>query len=348
MTAAFLGGYLNQPYLNESYLNDAYGELTGMQAELKFGGDQTTGIQVALSQVEAIGQQVTLVLYNDTQLRVLTTFPSRGAAATGGGNNAWGFPKGTGQNWASNSIETGDFSPNNLNTDVPEEVTRSDGLVLNWQLKCDTEIVQGVFLDTLAIYNHNFTRGAIVLLEGSSDPTFTVVTFSELLSVNRGRNDIFYIAPTLPTTGRRYWRLTVTDADNPAGYLEIGIVVFGAAKIFSIEDNFENPIRGGKTHFVDELPTEGFTTIMNDRATRRKLKLDFTDLDYYRGNGARLLEEIFEEVKTDLKALWIPLPQTPARYTVFGKLTEIPEDETRSDGPMEEYIALSVEVDEAR
>ncbi len=304
------------------------------------------GQQVLFSVAKKLNFQVTFVLYNATKLRVLMNFPSRGATTTGGGNNAWGNPKGTGENWVASSTETGDFEASNLNTDIVEQVWRSNnGDISGVTLKCDTEISQGVFLDTLGILNHNFTTSAQITLEGSTSSTFSTIGFSTDLTVIRGHENIYYIAPTLPTSGYRFWRITISDPTNTNDYLEIGSIVFGSAIIIH-EENFTDTVTKTTKHFSDKIETEGYTNVSNDRALKYAINLDFKYIKYL-GSNYDNFREIFETARTSLKCLWIPTPQYADRFAVFGKLAEIPVETHLDLGEQSNHVDFAVEVDES-
>ena len=294
-----------------------------------------TSAQALMLRGSRTPMQITQVIYNARRLRFLDTFPSRGTAALGGNN------------WVMSPVQTNpDLGPNNLNTDVPEQVCQSPAGTSSFvSLTCDTGLNQGVFLDTLAILNHNLTRGAVVSLQGSAD-NFSTIGFNTPLNVTT--QDMYYVAPELPKQGWRYWRINIIDAGNPDGFVRIGIVVFGAAKIFSMAENFLQPIAAGLKHFKDTMATEGFTNVANDRALRKFLRMQFQDLAYS-NNNYRMLDIMFKTARTASKVLWIPTPATPERYAVFAKMEKLPELSVTSneeDGGTD-YISLSIELDES-
>jgi hypothetical protein len=291
-------------------------------------------MQVLMVKAADTQAQVTMVIYNTTQLRMLRQFPSRGTPALGG------------TNWVSDPPPpAGDFSPNNLNTDVIEQCWRTpDGVTALASLICDTGLPQGAFVDTAAILGHNLTRSATVTLQGSAVSDFSTVGFSTVL--NSEELNTYYISPDLPTAGFRYWRFLIEDPTNPDGYLKIGTIIFGASEIFSTLESFTNPIVQGQKHFKDVVETEGFTNVSNDRALRRYLQLNFQALLRNNGNF-RKLEETYMQARTGLKVLYIPTPTYPSRFAIFGKLTSMPETTHTSNGVNEEYIDLKLDIDES-
>ena len=325
------------------YLNDQ-----GLQFEAHINALGPEGIQFDAIAVTPSGLQFTVNLYNTNRLRVLCEFPSRGDDdATG--FNAWLLPAGEGNNWIANSQASGDFEAFRLNTDIVEEVWRSAGAVTGVTLDCDTEVAQGVFLDTLAILNHNLTSSAVVTLIGSNSPSFAPIGVSRVL--NTRLKNIYHIEEDLPLTSYRYWRIQINDPTNTAGYLEIGTIVFGAAEIFQGECIIDR-IMKRRTHFADTVRTEGFTSVKNDRSIKTAITLTFEKLEFNKGNF-QTLDAISETARTAQKCLWIPTPSPTdpsfnERFAVFAKMTSIPEQQHLVMGPEEgDYIDLVVELDEA-
>lgn len=276
-----------------------------------------------------------LNLYNTKQLRILCDFVNRGTLAQNG------------ETWTSSSTPpTGDYSPNNLNDDIVERVTRTEQGVTSWTLTCDTGI-SSAFVDTLAIINHNFTSSVSINLQGAEDgdPTFT----NPILNVSLGytRENIYYIADFAASVGLRYFRLQIQDPTNTAGFLKAGTIVFGQAFVFTAEENASNPISFSKTNFVSRVFTEGHSSAGLDRGIKRQLGLRFENLRFLGGNYSRLVE-LFDTSRTLLKCLWIPTPQYPERFGTFGKLTELPSEEHNDLGEGADYVTFDVEVDESR
>lgn len=256
---------------------------------------------------------------------------------------------GSGNSWSANSTATGDFGTDNLNTDIVEQVWRSDtGGVNNINLDCDTEIAQGISMDTFALLNHNFTKGATVQLFGSNSPTFVTTPFSETLEITD--TNIYYIAPELPLETYRYWRVSITDSANPDDYLEIGTIVFGSSFVLQ-EECFVDQLDFQLQDFADKVDTEGFTNVSNSRTQKRNLKLDFRSLDIIKSNfpGFR---NIFITSRTVNKCLWIPTPDVEDqsitdRFAVFAKLTQVPVETHNSKGPRNNYVSFTVDLDES-
>lgn len=358
--------YLVEPYLEDSYLasrmcafmgmqvNLQVADNTdpfGMQAEMVIEDDKTLGMQIEMeidaedpigmqvTRVIAVrfGMQATMVVYNITELRLMWEFPSRGTPAQ------------EGNNWTATNTASGDFAASNLNTDIEEQVYRSTSTSI--ELVCDTGLAQGVPIDTIAIRNHNLTRGAQVQVQGSNNNFATInVNFNMFVE----DLNMYYIAENFPTLleTNRYWKFVITDVNNPDGYVQIGCILFGASQIFSATASFLNPLIQGWRHFKDVLPTEGFTNVMNDRSLKKFIRLNFQDIDYNSGNF-RIVEDMITEARTSNKILVIPTPEFPSRFAVFAKMPSLPEishinhGRQGVGGAIVEYNSFSIEWDES-
>lgn len=316
----FGGGYLNdEPYLSNYYYLNA---LTCV----------ANGFQFEPLREKKLSFQFRSALYNTNNLRILMDFPSRGT---------------TGTNWTASSTQpssTNSFSVNNLNTDIVEQYWRTaTGVTTSVIISCDTELPQGVYLDTLAILNHNLSGSATVFLEGSNDASFA--TISVTVELEYESLNMYYIAPTLPIEPYRYWRLQISDSGSSDGFIRIGTIVFGSAMIFS-QESFVDRVRFGDRQFVDQVYTEGFTNVSNDRGRKKYLNLEFRNLLYGRANF-NAMKSLFNYAGVTLKCLYIPVPQQASRFALFGKLSDIPAEEHNYKGAEADYVDFSIEVDES-
>jgi hypothetical protein len=303
----------------------------GIQSKMRVFTDRKRGFQTKMLRAARQASQVTMVIYNITQLRILMNFTSRGTPAL------------SGNNWLSTApLKAGDFGASNLNTDLLEQRCQTQGTPAIWELRCDTGIPQGAFVDTAAIMAHNFTKSARITMQGSNDPFWSSAGFSVVLITEI--DNMYYIAPTLPTDGYRYWRFLIEDSTNPSE-LYIGAIVFGSARIMTVRENFQNPVTYGRRHFKDTIETEGFTNVSNDRATRKNLSLNFSDL-LIDASNYNMFIDYMNHVKTDLKALIIPRPTRPSAFAIFSKLTQLPEETHNAIDDDAYYISFTLSWDE--
>jgi hypothetical protein len=308
--------------------------LQGMQADQKItGNENVVGMQADMLTVNFTGMQASMNLYNVEQLRFLCSFPSRGTEALGGNN------------WISvQTVRSGHFSPNNVNTDIFEERTETDGLPGQWELRCDTGAAN-TFVDTIYIGDHNFSGGATVAFQASDDAGFGSIKYQRNLTVEPLH--MYFVLPLadFPPDSARYYRFIIQDGSNPDGSLKIGVIVFGSAVVFTPKETFENPVKFGFRHFKDTIETEGFTNVSNDRAMRKTLSLEFVQLLFDGGNFANL-RDYFLESKTDLKCLVIPRPTRPSSLAVFSKLITIPQESHYAISDDNHRIDLTLDYDE--
>lgn len=292
------------------------------------------GVQFKALRVSAIGAQIRAAIYNTTNLRVMCEFPSRG----------------DGNNWTASSTKassTDSFDVLNLNTDIVEQYWRSDDAVITGiLLDCDVGAGNVVFLDTLALLNHNITTSANVTLIGSDNPGHAPIGKATTLLMEDSENFI-HIEPELPTVGYRYWRIAIDDNTQSDNHIRIGTIVFGQALIFAGEC-FVDRVRKTPVNFADSVPTEGFTNVQNDRGIKNKIRLEFRNIRFNGPNFDKLNDEVFLAARTILKCLWIPTPQFPLRFMTFAKMTRIPEQLHNVKGEDLDYIDFVIETDESK
>jgi hypothetical protein len=289
------------------------------------------GLQFTSVYEAAFAVQFKSALYNTSNLRVLMDFPSRGN---------------DGLNWTATSTApsaSDAFSVNNLNTDIVEQYWRTADGVLTATITCDTQLEQGVYNDTVGILSHNLTGSASIRMQASNTEDFSLIEFDTPMDVDP--INMYYIAPTLPLLSFRYWRFIIQDPGSRDGFLKIGTLVFGSAMVFTNE-SFVDRVRFGKQQFVDKVYTEGFTNVSNDRGKKSFLELEFKSIRYGRFNWAQM-DDIFRIAGITLKCLWIPVPQQPTRFTVFGKLNELPAEEHNYKGVDADYVDFNIRVDES-
>lgn len=311
-------GYLEQPYLTEPYLSRYY--CVGL------------GVELDVRVRRGLGIELNVLNYNDVRLRVMCDIESRG----------------NGTNWTSNSTmasTTDAFNINNVNNDLEESVWRSASTVITGiQLDNDAGAGNSLFVDTIFIRNHNFTTSANIQLLLSNDPTFTIVGQTIDIDITDA-DEFYYIAADAPLSGFRYSRWNIDDPTNTNGYLQMGVVGYGGSEVFE-DDCFSLPIEHEDTEYADVMRTEAYTNIMNIRARRRKLKMNFRNINYDSFDWRRF-QRIFDCAGIVQKALWIPVPQQPYRYAAWAKLKKLPRYRNNDIGTGDRsYVDFSLEVDE--
>jgi hypothetical protein len=69
---------------------------------------------------------------------------------------------------------------------------------------------------------------------------------------------------------------------------------------------------------------------------------EFSSSDY------AAMQDVFTTARTVLKCLWIPTPEFPKRFMIFGKMNRIPKQIHNALSEQADYVDFSVEVDEAK
>lgn len=119
---------------------------------------------------------------------------------------------------------------NNVKNQIPSKAGRTGTTT---ELELTFDMIAAVSVQQVAILNHNFTTAATVTLAGATNSAFSPTAISlGLTSVI----DLPILGEFSALQTYRYWRLTVSDATNPDGYLEIGHVSLGPYDEFDLPD----------------------------------------------------------------------------------------------------------------
>jgi len=312
---------------------DVDGDAYNSQLERVIESEVDIHCQLDAVFVKTFNCQVLFAIYNVNRPRVLMDFPSRGVGGT---------------NWTATSTQPGDFSILNINNDIEEFYWRSATGFTGVTITCDTEIPQGIFMDTFFLGGTNITSSAVVTLEASNDAGFSPV--EQTINLESGKDRIYWVSPTLPTSSYRYWRIIVSDPTNPDGYIKVGTIVFGAAEILTTTCNTQDIIVAPK-EFKNTIRTEGFTSVGNSRSLKRSIRLNFRKIRYESGDFEKL-DDIVNFARTTLKCVWIPDASTQSlihRFASFGKIKNIPQQTHEVLGKSEamDHIDMTFEIDEA-
>jgi hypothetical protein len=284
--------------------------------------------------------QVNMVLYNTTQFRVLWEIASDGIVSN---------------NFTASTSASTDKSIANIKTDIVEQYWQSTGTDEHFTFDVGTGRTS--FIDTIGFINHNLTTSAVVNIYGygtSEDPapgSWAGVPLYATIPLPEDRpneENLLWIAEDFPLEGFRHWRVTISDPTNPDGFIRVGRFVAGQALIFAGFENFIDRLNYGRKNFKDELSLNGYTTISNNRALKKFLRLTFTNLAQVNANNYKNLETMLEYTRDTLKMLVIPDPQNPYNYSVYAKIAELPEEEHRYVDADTRYADLTISWNEAQ
>lgn len=114
------------------------------------------------------------------------------------------------------------FATSNLHDTDRDTVYRSEDVTgtktFVFDFGSDTQFNSVILLD------HNFTNSATINIEANATDSWGAPTFSESITYNA--NKILHYTTTTPNL--RYARLTIADASNPDGYIEMSEVFIGS------------------------------------------------------------------------------------------------------------------------
>lgn len=286
--------------------------------------------------------QVRIVSYNIRNLRILWEIKSDGI---------------TSGNFSSSSDASTDKAVINLKSDIVEKYWQSTGITTEW-VQWDAGLGNVISLDTFALIAHNLTSSAVVTLKGygsqsdSAPGDWSIISAYATLTMSDDpdEDNLIWISPTLPTNSYRHWRLEIADTTNSDGYLRIGRLIAGSALIFNGE-NCLDTIDYNEMSFKDEFKLNGFTTIANNRALKKNMRLSFKDLDTVAQTNYRLLKRYLRYNRDTLKALIIVDPSDEDlkyKFSVFSKLKQMPGETHRFIDSETSYTTFDLEYDEGR
>ncbi|MBA7634582.1 hypothetical protein ES703_42171 [subsurface metagenome] len=171
--------------------------------------------------------------------------------------------------------------------------------VISWRCKADGDItyLDEVSLyeldeddtekkaDFIAILGHNFSQTAEIKAIGSMESDFSDTVEEVVIPYNEG--DIFYFFPSAVT--RRYWKVEVTDADNPDGYIQEATISLG--KSFEPEWSYIKPHSEGKDIASEFEFTDSMVLYAHEKPTRKVWLLNFRLTEAEKDKVLELIEE---------------------------------------------------------
>ena len=268
--------------------------------------------------------EVYAVAYNIQNFRVLWEITSDG---TTGGNNIS----------ATNVAATS--SANYLKYDSLETYCLFSAKTTD--ITIDAE--QNIYVDTVGILGHNLTAGATINLYASSDG----VSYSLMTAITvqpSGETNTILCASTI-YGAYRYWKISISDLTNSSN-IHIGRIVAGQATVFS-DENFTSQLSFYQKNYVEEENMNGFSSYFRQRALRNVLSLTFENLSVTGGNYTEL-KRYFLYARNTLRALIIPDPTNPYRYSVWSKLVDVPKQDFRDLDGTSVYSTIQCTWDEGR
>lgn len=327
MTTTNLGYYARSPYGLYPYVEQLARTDQGIEVYM-FG-----------KLIRALGIEVNHARYNTGLLRILWEIASDGT---------------TTENFTASSNASIDKNVINLKSDIVEKYWQTTG-VTDEYFQFDVGAGRTMLMDTLALIGHNLTGSAVVNIYGSgsggsSAPVSWVgvplLTTIEMPSDPLEEN-VIWIAPTLPATAFRHFRVTISDPTNPDAVIRIGRFLAGAALIFTTENCLDN-VEFKKENYKDEMKINGFTSVANNRSLKKTLGLSFKNLNRLQFANYRRLVQYTTYCRDTLKALVIVDPTDPYQFSTFAKLKTMPSEKHSYMSADTSLVMFDLQYDEGR
>jgi hypothetical protein len=280
--------------------------------------------------------------YNLTQLRILWEIASDGNTSL--------------NNYTTSSYAGTGYEVVNLRSDFIERAWRTTACTSEW-FQFDAGVGNTIGIDTSAIIGHNLTNNAVITVYGygdafsnapATDADWYALTPEFSMTVQPNYANIYYIATVSAASKYRHWRVLIQDPSNTDGFISVGRFVAGESLVFDTRENMTMDVDYSQTNYKDELKLNGFSSISNNRALRSRLRLGFDNLDMESNDNYAQLQRMLTYCRDTLKALVIPDPRRPYRYTVYSKLSQMPQEKHRFIDDATSYATFDLEFDEAR
>jgi hypothetical protein len=299
--------------------------------------------------------------YNLTQLRILWEIASDGIVF----NNYIGH----------SSLASGDFGPTNIKTDIIEQKWKTTEIndafiIFDAGMTFDpvTTPSKGIVMDTIALLGTNLTTNAKVYVYGYGEAWEPPISASYVgadqtllakfqqqsrITIELKRSDdpyepnVLWVSPTEEIRKFRHWCLHIQDAQNADGFIEVGRFAGGSASILTELENFTGDVTYSEESFKDELKINGFSSISNNRALKKKMTLTFDNLDI-NGQNYLILRRLLRYARDTKKMLVLPDPSDIYRFNLFAKLGQMPKYKIKYLDKQTCYATFDVEFDEGK
>lgn len=246
----------------------------------------------------------------------------------------------------------GDYDIMNIKSDIVEQKWRCSTdepvfFIFDAGMTFDgiTTPSRAIVVDTIALIGTNISPNAVVKISAYGDSSSRGVrdryTGPDLSAQEQFRaqaqwavttkmeddpyeTNVLWCSPSEIIQPYRHWMVEILDTANPDGYVEIGRFVAGQASILTDEENFTGDLKYKEKNYKDEIATNGFSMISNNRAIKKNLTLNFDNLNM-NGPNYKILRRMMRYIRDTKKSLVIADPLFPYRFSLFAKIEELPE-----------------------
>lgn len=174
-------------------------------------------------------------------------------------------------------------------------------------------------ITTFFINQHNFTSAATVTLEAHTSDSWGAPSYSQVLTVATDADGevlpcvCFYLSETY-----RYWRLTIADAANPDGRIEIGNIYAGSYYTFT--RNFSD---GGRIVWRDPSSikdSDGSVDLIRELGSGKRYRQALLSFTQVSDTERKKWEAIFRRIGNHAPAILSLDPDDALELSLFGFL----------------------------
>lgn len=170
------------------------------------------------------------------------------------------------------TTEAAQFSAEYTQDDSPQLFWWSTAIAAEQVIDCDLGAAREY--DFIGILGHNLTASATIVVKGADDSAFSSNVVTDTLT--HSGNNLWEKLAAART--KRYVRISMTDAVNPSGYLQVGTIVVGKGNALNRGPSV--PDRDGSLNETEteRSPSENMFTVQ-ERPSLYVKGLPFVGLD---------------------------------------------------------------------
>lgn len=228
-----------------------------------------------------------------TRIRFLYTFEFDGADAI------------------TSSSEDTELYDDNVVTDFVEEKWRTTDVSTEW-VKFDLGAATNI--NCIGIFGHNLTSGATVQIQGNATDSWAGPSYNQTLTWYDERIAYCFAA----TESYRWWRLYLSDATNPDGYLEIGRICAGVYVEPGV--NYRQDYSRRYIDPSEKYETPGRQTYAREKAKYWEYRMGFAALS---STDQTTFETMFDAIgRTKPVVLMADMDSFPSARSHYGEVQE--------------------------
>jgi hypothetical protein len=166
---------------------------------------------------------------------------------------------------------------------------------------------------------------ATVTLQGNITDTWTSPVYSQTVAYDERAMTLFSTTG-LHTSALRYWRLLISDLDNPLGYVEVSAIYLGDAYA-TTQGAPQFPFKTKKVDYSTSVTAEGGQLLVDAKAKTQRFSLDWKGLSV---TEIEHFDALFESVGTAIPFLMAfdsgsAFSSSAGVYTRMVRYTDAPD-----------------------